>query len=104
LLGGLWVVTLAGVIEKRMAGSGESTNFISKASRLERRLRAVSGRVHSFVLLPVYPIDGGLGLAEVGVFGRGPIEGGRQPPCVVRQLGAGSTSFHPQSRSRPPRS
>src|SRR4029450_8652624 len=74
LLGGLRVVALAGVIEERMAGSGEGANFISEASRLERCLRSVSGRVHSFVLLPVDPIDSGLGLPEVRIFGRGPVE------------------------------
>src|SRR4029450_4892240 len=54
LLGGLRVVALAGVIEERMAGSGEGANFISEARRLERWLRSVSGRVHSLLLLSLH--------------------------------------------------
>src|SRR4029453_8348890 len=85
-LGGLRGVALAGVIEERMAGSGEGTNFIGKAGSLERCLSAVSGRVHAFVLLPIDPIDGRLRLAEVGVFGCRPLERDRSRYTLFTSL------------------
>src|SRR5688572_27681616 len=90
-----------------MTCSREGLNLIGKSGRLERRLRALTARVHPFVLLPVDCVDGCLGLAEVGVFGRRSVErdGGRHAlfanlEQVPGHATAEAETDHPNFRTR----